>query len=109
MSFISINNKIHCFFACDDKTVKSGLCSCSNIIMKNTIIDNYLKDNPPSLETRVNVLNQIAFINLIHELGYRKEGYWQPVEDELLSKLIELANKHTQDILEEIEKENEIT
>jgi hypothetical protein len=76
---------------------------------KNTIITNYLKENPPSLETRINVSTQIAFINLIHELGYRKEGYWQPEEDELLSKLINLADKHTEDILEELSKENEST
>jgi hypothetical protein len=73
------------------------------------MINEYIKNNSISLETRIKVSTQIAFINLIHELGYRKEGYWQPEEDELLSKLINLADKHTEDILEELSKENEST
>jgi hypothetical protein len=68
------------------------------------MINEYIKNNPISLETRIKVSTQIAFINLIHELGYREEGYWKPEEDELLSKLINLADKHTKDILEEIIK-----
>jgi hypothetical protein len=73
------------------------------------MIKEYVKNNPISLETRIKVSNQIAFINLIHELGYREEGYWKPEEDELLSKLINLADNHAKDILEEIKKENETT
>jgi hypothetical protein len=73
------------------------------------MINEYIKNNSISLETRIKVSTQIAFINLIHELGYRKEGYWKPEEDELLNKLINLADKHTKDILEEIKKENETT
>jgi hypothetical protein len=71
------------------------------------MINEYIKNNSISLETRIKVSTQIAFINLIHELGYRKEGYWQPEEDELLIKLINLADKHTENILEELSKENE--
>jgi hypothetical protein len=91
------------------KKIKSGLCSCSNRINEPSIIDDFIKENPISLETRIKVSTQIAFINLIHELGYRKEGYWKPEEDELLNNLINLADKHTENILEEIKKENEST
>lgn len=70
---------------------------------EGNLIDDYIKQNPIPLEVRLDVLNQISFINLIHELGYRKEGYWNPVEDELLEKLNKLAKKHTKDILKEIE------
>jgi hypothetical protein len=67
---------------------------------------NWLKENPTPLDIRLNIINQIAFINLITELGYRKDGYWTPDEDEILDKLCNLANKHTQYILEEIEEFN---
>ena len=62
---------------------------------KNVII------NTP-LETRIKVLNEMAFINLIVELGYRESKMWTKDEDELLNKLLELADEHTDDILKEI-------
>jgi hypothetical protein len=73
---------------------------------EGNITSKWLKENPTPLDIRLNVINQIAFINLIRELGYRKSGYWTPEEDEILDKLCNLANKHTQDILEEIEEFN---
>jgi hypothetical protein len=75
---------------------------------EGNMISNWLKENPTPLDIRLNVINQIAFINLITELGYRKSGYWTPEEDEILNKLCRLANKHTQDILQEIEEHNNI-
>ena len=54
------------------------------------------------LETRIKVLNEMAFINLIVELGYRESKVWTKDEDELLNKLLELADEHTDDILKEI-------
>lgn len=74
--------------------------------MKNegNIISEWLKENPTPLDIRLNVLNQIAFIDLITELGYRKNGYWTPEEDEIFNKLCTLANKHTKDIIKEIEE-----
>ena len=53
-----------------------------------------------SLQTQIKVANEMAFINLIVELGYRESKMWSHDEDELLSKLLGLANKHTEDILE---------
>ena len=61
-----------------------------------------LKDIP--LKTRLKVLNEMAFIDLISELGYREDKMWTDEEDELLSKLCKLAMKHTENILEEIEE-----
>lgn len=56
------------------------------------------------LETTLRVLNEMAFINLIVELGYRESKMWTEDEHELLNKLLKLANEHTDDILKEIEK-----
>jgi hypothetical protein len=42
---------------------------------EDTMITDWLKENPIPLDIRLNVINQIAFINLITELGYRKNGY----------------------------------
>lgn len=54
------------------------------------------------LKTRLNILNQTTFISLLSELGYRGNKIWTDEEDDKFDKLIELANKHTEDILEEI-------
>ena len=56
------------------------------------------------LRTRLIVSNQIAFINLITELGYREDKPWGDDENEMLQKLCELAIKHADDILEEIDE-----
>ena len=55
-----------------------------------------------SLESRLKVSNQMAFINLIVALGYREDKMWTDEEDELLQKLIELAKKHTDEQLKQI-------
>jgi len=65
-----------------------------------TNIRKLLEDIP--LKTRLKVLNEMAFIDLISELGYREDKMWSDEEDELLSKLCKCALKHTENILEEI-------
>lgn len=74
---------------------------------EGNLISNWLKKNPTPLDIRIRVSTQIAFINLITELGYRESKYWTPDEDEILNKLMDLAEKHTQDILNEIKEYNE--
>jgi hypothetical protein len=64
-------------------------------------IDKLLKEIP--LKIRLNVINEMGFIALITKLGYRENKMWTPEEDNLLSKLVELAHEHTKLILEEIE------
>lgn len=63
--------------------------------MKSEIIERIRKRIP--LETKLKVANEMAFIDLIVELGYREDKAWTDEEDELLSKLMSLANKHTED------------
>ena len=55
------------------------------------------------LRTRIKVETQMAFINLLSELGYR-QGMWREREDPILNRLCELAEKHTDDLLETIER-----
>lgn len=75
---------------------------------EGNLISDWLKENPTPLDIRIRVSAQIAFINLITELGYRESKSWTPDEDELLNNLMNLAEKHTQDILQEIKEwENE--
>ncbi len=58
-----------------------------------------------SLETKIKVGNEMAFINLITELGYRPNKMWTDEENELLSKLLKLAGEHTKRQLKEVEDE----
>jgi hypothetical protein len=69
-------------------------------LIMETNIRKLLEDIP--LKTRLKVLNEMAFIDLISELGYREDKMWSDEEDELLSKLCKCALKHTENILEEI-------
>lgn len=57
------------------------------------------------LKTRLKVMNEMCFIDLLTELGFREDKMWTDEEDELLSKLCKLAMKHTEDILKEIEQD----
>lgn len=68
--------------------------------MKNKDFEERRKKIP--LRIRLKVSIQIAFIDLITELGYRPNESWSPEEDELLGKLCRLADKHTEYILDEI-------
>jgi hypothetical protein len=61
-----------------------------------------LKEIP--LKTRLKVSNEMAFINLIVELGYREDKMWTDDENELLAKLCGLAKEHTDSVLKEIEE-----
>ena len=60
-----------------------------------------------SLKEKINVLNQMAFIDLLTELGYREDKMWTNDEDEILAKLCSLAEKHTENIMEEINHEKQ--
>lgn len=54
------------------------------------------------LKTRLKVLNEIGFINLIHDLGYRESKMWGEEEDPILEKLLLNAESHTEQIIEAI-------
>ena len=69
--------------------------------MKNRL-DKIVKRIP--IETRIRVSSEMAFINLIVELGYRENKTWSDDEDELLGKLCKLAKEHTDDILKTIDE-----
>ena len=53
------------------------------------------------LSTRFRVANQMAFISLLTELGYREDKMWTQDEDEVINKLYGLADKHTADLFDE--------
>ena len=54
---------------------------------------------------RLQVINEMAFINVIYELGYRTE-MWKDCkeDDEILMKISNLAKEHTKYIMEEYER-----
>ncbi len=54
------------------------------------------------LETRLYVSNEMAFITLLSELGFRENKSWASDEDEVLQKLCDFAKKHTKHQLEQI-------
>lgn len=55
-----------------------------------------------SLESRLKVSNETAFINLLTELGFREDKYWSDEENHILEKLCKLAKEHTDNQLETI-------
>ena len=59
-----------------------------------------------SLNTKIKVLNEFAFIDLLTELGYRKDKMWSEDEQPILDKLIGCANKHMEDIMELLSQES---
>ena len=56
------------------------------------------------LETRIKVLCEASFIDLITELGYREDKMWSDDEQEQLEKLMLGAKKMTNDIFETIQE-----
>lgn len=71
--------------------------------MEEHLIEKMVNNVP--LKNRIKVANEMAFINLITQLGYREDKMWTDEEDEILNKICELAENHTNRILEEIENE----
>jgi len=69
---------------------------------KSEIIDRIRKRT--TLKTRLKVLNQMGFIDLITELGYREEKMWTDEEDPLLQKLCDLADIHTDRCLKNVKE-----
>lgn len=68
-------------------------------------LDNFtklLKEVP--LDIRLDVINDMYFIDLITELGYREEKAWTEEENEVLHKICKAARKHTLRILQEIQE-----
>jgi len=53
-----------------------------------------------SLETRLNNVNQLNFIDLITDLGYRENKKWTEEEDELFQKLNDAVHKATEEQIE---------
>lgn len=68
-------------------------------------LDNFtklLKETP--LDIRLDVINDMCFIDLITELGYREEKAWTEEENEVLHKICKAARKHTLRILQTIQE-----
>ena len=55
------------------------------------------------LRTKLKVNNEFAFVNLLTDLCYRKDKLWTDDEDEILSRLIDLASELADTQMEEIE------
>lgn len=68
-------------------------------------LDNFtktLKEVP--LDIRLDVINDMYFMDLIHGLGYREEKGWTDEENEVLYKINTAARNHTLRILQEIQQ-----
>lgn len=57
-----------------------------------------------NLETRLEVSNQMAFMELISILGYRKSKSWTPEENAIFDKLMQYSKTHTEHQLQLIKK-----
>lgn len=69
---------------------------------KNNVVERLRKKI--TLETRLNVNNEIFFINLLTELGYCEDEPWTDGEEDILHKISEFAEKLTKTQLSTIEK-----
>lgn len=73
--------------------------------MRSKIAEKILKETP--LEVRLKVSNEMAFIMLLSELGYRENKMWDESDEkemEILHKLCEFAKKHTASQIREIKE-----
>lgn len=66
------------------------------------VLEKIRKETP--LKTRLKVSTEMAFINLISELGYRENKMWTEDEDETLNKLCALAKDLANDHIKEFEQ-----
>ena len=66
------------------------------------VLEKIRKETP--LKTRLKVSTEMAFINLISELGYRENKMWTEDEDETLNKLCALAKDLANDHINEFEQ-----
>ena len=68
-------------------------------------LDNFTKTlKKVPLDIRLDVINDMHFMDLIHELGYREEKGWTDEENEVLYKINKAARNHTLRILQEIQQ-----
>ena len=73
--------------------------------MRSKLIDKILKETP--LAIRLKVSNEMAFIMLITDLGFREDKMWDESNEEdniLLAKLMKFAKEHTDNQLKSIER-----
>ncbi len=71
--------------------------------MRSKILERILHETPLSIKLKVS--NEMAFIMLLTELGFRENKMWDErdeKEQEVLAKLIAFAEKHTDSQLREI-------
>jgi hypothetical protein len=68
-----------------------------NLMVKELLIETPLK-------TRLQVSNEMMFINLLSVIGFRKDKMWTESENELLSKICKLAEEHTENQLKQIKR-----
>ena len=69
-------------------------------MLKNELIERLM--NEVTVDIRIEILCQFAFINLITDMGYRENKYWTAEEDAKFKILMESAEKLSKDIMEEI-------
>jgi len=72
--------------------------------MKNQI-EKMIKEIP--LKIRLKVSNEMAFMDLITELGYREDKMWDESDEkdnEIFNKLMKLAREHTEYQMNEIQR-----
>lgn len=71
--------------------------------MENELINKLLRETP--LKIRLQVLNEMCFVDMLCELGYITEGSWTPDEQEtMLVKISQYCEKLTQSQLEDVEQ-----
>ena len=62
--------------------------------------------NETSLDTKIRVTTEADYIMLLTKLGLRENKMWSQDDEELLSKLMEEADKHTDRIMKLMHEEN---
>lgn len=83
-----------------DKSPAKNLIAreCTQIAKKYFENKELYEDILLDVEIKVNI--EMAFINLITELGYREDKMWTPEEQKTLDRLMELADEFSKDLLD---------
>lgn len=70
--------------------------------VRSKVLEDILKKT--NLETRLKVTNEMIFISLLSDLGYRKDMAWSDADQYILNKLLKIAKSHTENQLLQIKE-----
>jgi len=72
--------------------------------MRSKLLTKLISEIP--LSTSLKVINQMAFIDFLTEMGFREDKMWTDKEDDFLEQLSTFSTKHTEHIIRVLNEHN---